>query len=142
MENLEDYKGELKALLGFVRYQKDKRALSRFVNENEDIFQAITPETVRAISVLGNIRELGNYLSDDNKEEEEINVCQALQEMIMDGKAEGKAEVLLMLLGELGEVSEALREKVMSQRDFEILDEWIKWAAKAGTVQEFEDRIG
>lgn len=94
MENLEDYSGELKALLGFIRYQKDKTALNKFVEENTETFRAMTPETVRAISVLGNVRQLERYLEPgmEMEKKEEIDVCQAWDDMILDGKEEGKAE--------------------------------------------------
>ena len=141
MENLEAYRGELKALFGFIRYQKDKAALSRFVMENEDIFHALTSETIRAISVLGGARELGQYVKREKEDEEEIDMCEALQEMIMDGKIEGKAEDVLELLEDLGEIPEDLREQVMSQRDLEVLKRWHKLAAKAETVQEFMDQM-
>ena len=62
MENLEAYSGELKALFGFVRYQKDKTALKQFVSENEDIFQSLTPETIRAIERKEKQRACWNFL--------------------------------------------------------------------------------
>ena len=91
MKNLEEYSGELKALFGFVKYQKDKESMKKFVEENEALFRTMTPETVQAISVLGNARQLEKYLG-KGAEEEEIDMWQALEEMIMEGKSEGKAE--------------------------------------------------
>lgn len=95
IENLEQYEGELKALLGFVKYQKDKTALQDFINHNQDIFRSITLETAQAISVLGNARNLERYLEEYLSEEndnskEEIDMCQALQEMIRDGEMIGE----------------------------------------------------
>ncbi len=143
MENIEAYSGELKALLGFVRYQQDGTALDRFIASNSELFQTLTPETIRAISVLGNARELESYLEhqSENENEEGIDMCQALQEMIMKGKAEGKAESILELLGELGPVPEDLQKKVSAQRDLGILGKWVKLAAAADSIQEFSDRI-
>lgn len=149
MENLEDYSGELKAVLGFVRYQKDKVTLRQFVGDNKDIFQNMTPETVRAISVLGNARELDNYLENRREDKEAFDMCEALQEMIMDGKEEGKvegkvegtAESVLELLNELGDIPKELRAKIMSQKDLEILKKWLKLAARAETVEEFASRV-
>ena len=48
MENLQDYHGELKALLGFVRYQKDDEQLEQFVRQNQALFSKISMETVQA----------------------------------------------------------------------------------------------
>ena len=44
--------------MGFVKYQKDKITLAEFVKENETVFQKLSRETVQAISVLGNAKEL------------------------------------------------------------------------------------
>ncbi len=148
MENLEAYSGELKALLGFIRYQKDKEELSKFIHENIGIFREISEETARAISVLGNVRGLERFLDtretcEDNKEA--IDMCQAWEEMIEDGraegKAEGKAESILDLLQELGEVPESLRTRILSQHDLSVLKDWLKFAARSGSIEEFMQKM-
>ena len=146
MDNLDSYSGELKALLGFIRYQKDKKELGRFIDENAGIFHGMTEETVRAISVLGNVRELGRFLdTEEDCEKEEIDMCQALKEMIEDGraegKAEGKAESVLELLQDLGEIPEALSTKILSQYDLSILKSWLKLAARASSIEEFMQKM-
>ena len=157
MENLEDYSGELKALFGFVKYQKDKAALNQFVAENETIFQSLTPETAWAISTLGNLRDLQNYMENKKIDEEEIDMGNALQEMIMDGKAEGKAEgraegkaegravgkaeTVLDFLKDLGPVPDELQAEILAQHDLAVLAKWIKLAAKAETVEEFVHKM-
>lgn len=93
IEDLEQYHGELKALLGFVKYQKDYTALQAFMNHNQELFSAMTPETAQAISILGNARNLEPYLSKFASEEngqEEINMCQAIQDMIKNGELIGE----------------------------------------------------
>lgn len=93
IENLDDYSDELKALFGYIKYQKDKYALTRFVNENEDIFRNLSLESVQAIAVLGNSKELGKfYEGSSNSGEERIDMCQALREMMEDAKREGREE--------------------------------------------------
>jgi hypothetical protein len=98
IEDLDLYSGELKALLGFVRYQKEKEKLFSFVDKNKSLFESLSPETTHAISVLGNVHELGKYVKkceyedDDRDKKEGINVCQALQEMMQDMRSEGRLE--------------------------------------------------
>ncbi|MFR0027844.1 MAG: hypothetical protein ACLRWN_29400, partial [Eisenbergiella sp.] len=58
------------------------------------------------------------------------------------GKAEGKAEDVLALLKELGEIPVELRERILSETDLELLNRWLKQAAKAGTIQEFIEKAG
>lgn len=148
MDNLESYRGELKALLGFIRYQKDKEELRRFIDENTGIFQGMTEETARAISVLGNVPELERFLDTNVEHEynrEAIDMCQALKEMIEDGraegKAEGKAESILELLQDLGEVPETLSAKILVQQNLEVLKEWLKIAARSDSIEEFAQKI-
>lgn len=43
-----------------------------------------------------------------------------------------------MLLFELGDVPEELRGRIYSQQDDGILKEWLKLAAKAKSVEEFQ----
>lgn len=68
-----------------------------------------------------------------------------LREMLRDeraeGKAEGKAESVLELLQEIGSVSEQLRERIINEKDLSLLLKWLKLAAKAETVQQFEENM-
>ncbi len=58
------------------------------------------------------------------------------------GKAEGKAEDVLDLLEDLGEIPIGLREKILSETDLALLNQWHKQAAKAGTIREFIEKAG
>ena len=80
-------------------------------------------------------------------------MCEALEELMkdemeakktegkMEGKTEGKAESVLDLLVDLGEVPEKLQADIMGQKNPEILKQWIKYAARAETVEAFEQKI-
>lgn len=96
IEDLEQFQGELKGLLGFVKHQKDRAALNHFVDQNEEMFRNLSAETAVAMSVLGNSWELQRHVSQIEKEpqEEEVRVdmCQAIREMIEDGRKEGREE--------------------------------------------------
>ncbi|MCC8059875.1 MAG: Rpn family recombination-promoting nuclease/putative transposase [Clostridiales bacterium] len=94
IEDLDQYQGELKALLGFVKYQDNKDALGQFVDENTELFQSMSAETIYAMSVLGNSRELQARITQitnegNNLEEVQVDMCQAIREMIEDGRMEG-----------------------------------------------------
>ena len=58
-----------------------------------------------------------------------------------EGKMEGKTESVLDLLLDLGEVPEKLQAEIMGQKNPEILKQWIKYAARAETVEAFEQKI-
>ncbi len=77
-------------------------------------------------------------------------MCQAVRELMADsreegrieGRAEGNAESILFLLRDLGELSELLIQKVMGEKDGDRLNMWLKAAARAGSIQEFESCMG
>lgn len=77
--------------------------------------------------------------------EEEMDMCQALQDMVMEGKIEGKAEgkreSVLELLGELGQIPEELADQILAESDLDILSKWIKLAGKVHTVEEFSNKM-
>lgn len=59
-----------------------------------------------------------------------------------EGRAEGKAEAVMALLEEIGLVSEDLEERLREQKDQDILRKWLKLAARANSVEEFERQAG
>ncbi|MCI9144129.1 MAG: hypothetical protein HFH87_16175 [Lachnospiraceae bacterium] len=58
-----------------------------------------------------------------------------------EGRAEGRAEAILDLLGEAGCISEELEKRIREQKNLEILRSWQRLAAKAGSAEEFESLI-
>ena len=85
-------------------------------------------------------------------------MCDALREFFKDelqdandngikigtanGTAIGKAEAIIEFLEEKGEVPAELAKVINSQKDLEVLKQWIKFAARAGSIEEFEGLIG
>ena len=76
-------------------------------------------------------------------------MCTALEELIKErenygkeeGRAEGKAESILELLEDLGALPEVVHERIMGERNLEVLRRWHKEAAHAGSVREFVERM-
>lgn len=74
---------------------------------------------------------------------------EAKEEGIEQGRKVGKAEGIKLgtandiieLLGEVGEVPEALKNKVMKEKHLDVLRRWLKLAAKSETIEEFEKSI-
>ena len=54
------------------------------------------------------------------------------------GKIAGKKEVLLEILEEKGEISEALSKKIQNQNDMTTLKSWIQKACTIDSIEEFE----
>lgn len=57
------------------------------------------------------------------------------------GKAEGKAEDILQLLSELGEIPNALRERIQREKDLLVLGKWLNAAAKAESISGFVNKM-
>lgn len=58
-----------------------------------------------------------------------------------DGKALGKAESVLTLLGELGEIPESIALQIKGENREEVLTKWLMAAARAETVDEFIEKM-
>ena len=55
-----------------------------------------------------------------------------------EGRAEGRSLSVLALLEDLGQIPSSLRERIMSQRDSNVLTDWLKAAAAAASVEDFK----
>mgnify|MGYP000224656369 FL=1 len=75
------------------------------------------------------------------EDELEAKRTQGLAEGLALGEALGKAESIVTLLKDLGDVSEKLQRNIMEQNDTEILNRWLIYAARAETIREFEQKI-
>ena len=64
------------------------------------------------------------------------------EEVFADGVIAGTAKATIELLEDYGEVPEMLRKLIMEQTDLELLRKWHKIAARAETIEEFEERAG
>lgn len=64
-----------------------------------------------------------------------------LREMLRDERAEGKAEDVIVLLQEIGPISEQLHERIINEKDMSLLLKWLKLAAKSESIQQFEENM-
>lgn len=71
----------------------------------------------------------------------EFNMEDALEVRFEEGKAEGKAEDILEILQELhaetGQLSDAIKQKILSEGSLEVLNRWLRYAAKAESIDQF-----
>ena len=71
-------------MLGCIKYAKDKERLKEYITENTRMYMENAAAQV--------IKAITNTPITITEEEEEINVCQAVDEMIEDGREEGRME--------------------------------------------------
>ena len=59
----------------------------------------------------------------------------------LEGRAEGKAESILLLLQDIGSVSDELRNKILNEQDMDILLKYLKLAARVDSIADFEKEM-
>ena len=83
-DDLEKFSSNLKGVLGYIKYSKDKKELSRFLNNSQ--MQNMDNDAAR---VIRDITKTPIYVPEGKGE---INVCEAVKDMINESRLEGKAE--------------------------------------------------
>lgn len=73
--------------------------------------------------------------------DQEKHMRQEREDAWKDGLLEGKASAVISLLENLGALSEKLEQKIKSETGPDILDKWIRLAAKAESLAEFEEEM-
>ena len=63
------------------------------------------------------------------------------EEGLAEGKKAGLAEAVLELLDSLGDIPSPLRERITAQKDEATLRAWLKLAAKAESIEEFQKLV-
>lgn len=75
------------------------------------------------------------------KEDTTVDLDEEKAEGRAEGRAEGKAEAVIDLLSDLGMVPDELREKILEEKNLNILRVYLKKAAAAKSIEEFETLI-
>ncbi|MDO5346653.1 MAG: hypothetical protein Q4E91_13045 [Lachnospiraceae bacterium] len=123
-ENETEVPAELVKFLKFVRAD-----LSESEKDFKDDFIRGIQESIRRIK-------------GSRKMEERFMI---LEEMLRDeraeGRTEGKAESIMVFLKELGTVPEMLCDRIMKEKDPQVLTRWLKLSAKAASVDEFLEKM-
>lgn len=60
---------------------------------------------------------------------------------LKEGRLEERREAVLDLLGEMGNVSQTIYERIMSEEKLDILRQMFKLAAKSDSLEQFEENI-
>lgn len=76
------------------------------------------------------VDEIVNGIVDDVRRESERN-----------GEIKGKTNAVLDVLEEMGKLPQWLIQKIQKETDLAVLSRWLKCAAKANSIQEFETNM-
>lgn len=132
-DTFDEYRTGLRQLFETIRYGKDKQQLKRVIEENRAAYSNIDSETKALIEVVANIKVDEKHITTENGKER-CNMLKAFEDM----KAEGKMESILELLEELGQVPQRIVDLIRAEEDLDVLRKWLKTAAKAKSIEEFE----
>lgn len=127
-----------KTLREYCLFVERVRRYAKEMTIEEAVDQAVT-ECIRE-----NI--LADFLSAQRAEVVAMSIFEYNEEEMKKIRADeysvGKAEYVLDLLEDVGEIPAGLRERILSETDLTLLKKWHKLAAKARTVREFMDQSG
>lgn len=56
-----------------------------------------------------------------------------------EARAEGRAEAVLEILSELGDVPQELSDRIRAEKDIVVLNNWLRAAAKAEDIEQFRE---
>ena len=130
----EEVPEHLKELYDYIRTGRAESALTRKIEEA--VGRARRNEEWRA-------EYMKELLHDDDVREAgraEGRVegrAEGRRDGLSEGRTAGKAEALLTVLGCKGEVPEALRSKLLSEKDLKLLNDWLLQAVSCESVEEF-----
>ncbi len=68
-------------------------------------------------------------------------MCEIADRIRQEGKIEGKIEDILELLAELGKTPVRIVQRVRQETDLKVLGRWLRCAASASSLSEFEARM-
>ena len=147
-ESFAEYRTGLRQVFETVRYGKDKKKLKKIMEESAEAYSSIDSATREMIEVMANVKiteEYGHTVHENGVEERRYDMCQAILDMIEDGRMEGKIQGMIdaitELLEDLGQIPQRVMELIQAQDDLEVLSRWHKLAARAGSMAEFEQNM-
>lgn len=68
-------------------------------------------------------------------------MCEIADRIRREGKIEGKIEAVMELLEDLGKVPSRIGDRIRQETDLSVLGRWIRCAASASSIAEFEARM-
>ena len=132
-DTFDEYHTGLRQLFEVIRYNKDKDRLQRVVEENREAYINMDSDTIEMIEVMTGRKHLGQHKTMKNGKER-YNMCKAFE----DYRLEGKIESIVELLEELGQIPQRVVELIKAEDDPDIISKWLKSAARAASIAEFE----
>ena len=119
---------------------------SNYCSDRKIVHKAALIKMINVLSGDMDTTGIEKWLEEQEiREEDEVKVCELFAQYerrgMTRGIAQGKGEDILEFLKDLGEVSEELQAKILAETDLEVLKRWLKTAARAETIGEFQEAM-
>jgi len=141
LRHTERFQTDLRQVFDCIRLSEEKDAFYKYVLDNP-VFSQLDEDAYDVIARYTNVLDGMEIKTENRTEGGKVNMCRAMQELKADwreeGRAEGRAESVLVLLRKVGTISEELIQRIMNERDINRIYDWLVLAAHANSVQEFE----
>lgn len=111
-EDLMKFETSLREVMGYIKYSKDKEGMKTYMAGNSrTMLERTAAQVIKAIT---------NTPIEIPEGLEEVNVCEAIEEMMKDSKAEGKLDAFAGLVKDgLLSVKDAAARLNMTEEEFE-----------------------
>ena len=129
--DFEKFRTSLREVLEIIKASDDRTKMKEVLDVNPR-FKSLENETVSAINVFTGLKV------PVNRKERKTNMCKAWE----DQRRMGKVDAIMELLEDIGEPSSALEKLITEQTDLEVLRSWHRIAAKAESIEAFEQAAG
>lgn len=155
-KDVEKLETDVRLVFGFLQRERDKNGLREYIEQNQEAFVQIEEDTYDMISAFTKTEGLIER-KEEFRSQGGINMCEAIRQMIEDGKAEGKLEgklegqsegkleglrsSILILLDGLGPIPDSVKEVITKEQEPAALTEMLKAAAKAASMEEFAKKF-
>lgn len=134
--NDDEVSPEMVKFLKFVGADLEKSKV-----DYEDEFVKNLQETIAHVKSSREMEERFMVLELLIKEERKAAREEGHAEGHAEGLAKGYAESVLEVLGEVGNVTDELRGKIMGENEVSTLKRWLKLATKAESIEHFESQM-
>ena len=143
-DTFDEFHTGLRQLFEVIRYGRDKEQLQRIMEENREAYINMDGDTRELLEVMASAKFSEEHNTIENGKER-YNMLKAFEDMRLEGKMEGrlesKIEDIMELLEEFGQVPPRIVELIKAEDNPEILSKWLKSAARATSITEFETHM-
>lgn len=131
------FQTDLKLVFDCIRHAEDKERFHQNVLENEE-YQWLDEDAYDVIARYTKVLGDQEIAAENKMEGGKVNMCKAMQELMADERAEGRCDMIIELLKELGNLPEELVHRIREEKELQVLSRWNRLAARAASIREFE----